>query len=287
MPRQSGMDKQRSTLSTLAAVAALGLLAACGTESANGGDGSGAGGSRTVEPEVPVTGVHWSVTSLTTGGEKLDAPQRAYVTFDTKGRVGGNYGCNRFGADYTAEGETLTVQPSEMTEIGCGKDIQKFEDAFARALTGALTAEVSGDRLTLTTKKGDTVELAEEKPAPLKGTRWSVSGYAEDDGETHVSLPQSAQGKPHFKIADDGAVRGNLGCNDFTSKARITDGRITFEAPATTTRKMCEKGQMKAEDRLRKVFEGTAEYEVRHRALVLTKDGEGLHASAPGDPDQE
>ncbi|WP_156723481.1 META domain-containing protein [Streptomyces apocyni] len=294
------MTNQRSALRTssravtLAAVAALGLLTACGTESGSGGGSgsgsSGAGDGRSVDsdvPDVPVTGVHWSVTSLTVDGEKLDAPDRAYVQFDAKGQAGGNYGCNLFGAEYTAKGKTLTVRPISTTEMHCGKKIQKFEDAFASTFKGDLTAKVTDGRLTLTTEDGDTVELAEEKPAPLKGTKWTVTAFAEDDGESFVSLPPAAEGKAHFRIAKDGTVGGNLGCNDFTSKAEITDTELTFELPVTTTRKMCEKGQMTAEDRLRKVFDGTVQYEVKHHAIVLTKDGEGLHATAPGPQDKQ
>ncbi len=70
------MHTQRMTLSV--SVLALLALAACGTESGSGsGKGSGDGGD-TVQSDVPVTGVAWSVDSVTVGGKKTEAPEPAW-----------------------------------------------------------------------------------------------------------------------------------------------------------------------------------------------------------------
>lgn len=89
-------------------VLALLTLAACGTES---GSGSGSGdGSGTVRTDLPVTGVHWNVDSVTVGGKRTVAPDGAHVTITPDGRATGNFGCNHFTAPVRVDGDTVTVK---------------------------------------------------------------------------------------------------------------------------------------------------------------------------------
>ena len=46
---------------------------------------------------------------MTVDGKKSAAPAGAHVEITSKGRAEGNYGCNRFGADVTVNGDTITV----------------------------------------------------------------------------------------------------------------------------------------------------------------------------------
>ena len=83
LPRPNGM---RNQLSVPVTVLALLALAACGTEP---GSGSGDGGG-SVKTDLPLTGVHWSVDSVTVGGKKSAAPAGAHVEITDKGRAQGN-----------------------------------------------------------------------------------------------------------------------------------------------------------------------------------------------------
>ena len=40
----------------------------------------------------------WNVESVTVDGKTRDAPAGAHIEFGKDGKVGGNFGCNRFGA---------------------------------------------------------------------------------------------------------------------------------------------------------------------------------------------
>ncbi|MFE7778264.1 META domain-containing protein [Streptomyces sp. NPDC057445] len=256
-----------------AVVTAALTLTACGAES---GAGS-AGGS--VRPELPVTGVHWSVDSVTVGGKKKAAPEDAHVEIDSKGRAQGNYGCNHFGADVTVDGDTITVGRSEQTEMSC-PDLD-FESAMSKVFSGKLKAELEGGNLTLTTADGDSIALTKESSAPLAGTEWTVTSL--QDGETATSLPAGTGKKAHFVLGKDGSVRGNLGCNTFSATAKISESgsTITFGRLATT-RRICPEPQMTLERAVSKVLQGKATYELRHRGLTLTADdGKGLAATAP------
>lgn len=275
----------RTQLSTSVTALAVLALAACGAESGSGpGSGPGSGGG-SVQPDVPVTGVHWSVDSVTVDGRRTAAPAGAHVEITDEGRAQGNYGCNHFGADVKVEGDTITVQPAEMTEMACEERVQNFEDTLRAALTGKLRAELTDGRLTLTTQKGDSVTLTSEPSAPLVGTKWAVNSLV--SGETAASLPAGAEDKAYLTFGKDGSVAGSLGCNRFTSTAEIAEDTITFGRLAAT-KKLCEGPEMDLERKMVKVLEGTATYELNHRSLTLTgPDGEGFAAVAEDVPGEK
>ncbi|MFD7444352.1 META domain-containing protein [Streptomyces sp. NPDC059909] len=261
-----------------AAVTAVLTLTACGSESGSGsGAGSdGAGGS--VGPEVPVTGIHWTVESVTVEGKKTAAPEGAHIEIGAKGRATGNFGCNHFGADVAVEGDTITVEPADTTLIGCPKDLEAFEKAMTKAFSGKLTLKRADKDLTLTAANGDSIALTRQTDAPLVGTEWTVTSLV--TGDTAASLPAGTEKKAHFVFGEDGFVRGSLGCNSFSGTAKISGSEITFGRLATT-RRMCPGPEMTLERAVAKVLRGTVTYEQQHRGLSLTaKSGEGLAATA-------
>lgn len=265
----------RNQLSIPVTVLALLALAACGTESGSGAGGDGGG---SVTTDLPITGVHWSVDSVTVDGRKSAAPAGAYVEVTTKGRAQGNYGCNHFGADVTVSGNTVTVGPGEMTEMACAKDIQSFEDALRAAFSGKLKAKLTDGKLTLTAEKGDAIALTSERPSPLVGTKWTVNSLL--SGQTASSLPAGTENKAHLTFGKDGSVRGNLGCNSFSSTAKVSGSSITF-GNISSTRKLCPGPEMNLEREVLKVLDGTVTYELQHRGLSLTTpNGKGVAATA-------
>ncbi|MFF8643901.1 META domain-containing protein [Streptomyces sp. NPDC015345] len=274
------MHTQRLTL-TLTALASAGLLlTACGTESGAGSEG-GSGG-RSVETEPLLTGVRWSVDSLTVGGKTYEAPDDAHLKIGKDGRAGGSFGCNSVGADVTIKGDTVDFGEPLMTERACeGDGRMRFEKNVVRALgKEKFTARVDGDRMTLTTAKGDRMTFTsrpDEPEAPLTGTKWTVRTVG--DAKSAAPLPKDVADKVHLTFGEDGKVRGNLGCNDVTADAEAKDGRITFGTPATT-RKMCPGKAMATERRLLKLFDGTARYELERNTLRITAaDGTVIDAN--------
>lgn len=265
---------------TRAAAALVPLLAlgltACGTQ---GGNGSGAGdGSSSVRPDVPVTGVHWTVESVTVDGRKTAAPAGAHVEIDTKGRAKGNFGCNHFNARAAVEGDTITVSDTGMTEMGCPEPLQGFEDALKSALTGKLKARLADGELTLTTTDGDSIRLSEQPPAPLVGTKWTVNSLV--SGQAATSLPAGTEGKASFVFGKDGSVRGNLGCNQFSAPVTTEGSTLTF-GRVTSTRKLCPGPEMELERALLETMKGKVTYKIDHRSLTLAApDGTGFAAGA-------
>ncbi|THA60393.1 META domain-containing protein [Streptomyces sp. A0958] len=280
------LTTQLSTRRRPLAVGLLALLAltACGTEPADG-PGSGprsapAGDSGSVQPAQSLTGVRWSVDSMTVGGRRTDAPTGAYVEIDAKGRASGSYGCNRFTAQARLDGHILTVEPGTTTQMGCEPAIQRFESLLAGAFSGKLTATVKNRTLTLTTAEGDTIALTARRPVPLAGTDWRVTTLA--TGSSASSVPSGTQDKARIAFGRDGTVHGTLGCNTFRGTAEVSGSTIAF-GPLTTTRKTCPDPDMRLERAVRAVLDGTrTTFGIDQRTLTLTtEDGtKGLGASA-------
>jgi len=275
----------------LSALAVTGLLAtaACGSESGDGDGQSGSGSVGTRQTAADITGKQWNVDSVTVDGKKRDAPAGAHIEFAKDGTVGGNYGCNHFGASARIRGDTITVGDDTVkTRMACTDEgTMDFESRLGDAISDStITAEVDNDRLTLTTRDGHTVELTAERPAGLHGTKWDVTGTVRGDakggtgGGSAVALPSEAEGKVHLTFDRKGTVTGRLGCNTVTAKATVGDGTITLGTPGTT-RKMCSDSLMGTERSLLKLFGDTVKYRLKGSNLTLTSEnGAGLEAVA-------
>ncbi|MFF5984966.1 META domain-containing protein [Streptomyces olindensis] len=246
------MDRQKQRMTLTAAAMLVPLLAACGSEKADGGSASVGAGK-------PVTGMRWTVDSVTAGGTTHQAPTGAHVTID-RGRAEGSFGCNNFGAEATVDGDRIRLGKTMATEMACENKPMAFEETLSRTLSDQeFKARVDGDRLTLTTEKGDTVRLTKAEDAPLAGTKWTVTTPRADD-RAHLTFDEKK-----------GTVAGSLGCNKVNAKATVRDGHITLGPPATT-RMMCEDSLMADEKKLLRLFDGTAKYRVDHQTLTLTSE---------------
>lgn len=267
------MDKQRLTLSVLTL---LPLAVACGTETPGGG-AAGAGAS-SVTAASGVTGVHWTVDSLTVDGRTSRSPGGAYLRVGRDGRVSGNLGCNGFGATATLKGDRVDLGEVRMTEMACPTVPMAFEDRLLRALgQDPLTTAVKGDKLTLTTGAGDRVGLTREPDAPLNGTKWTITSTG--TGDVSRSLPEGAVAYLVLNERDS-TVSGRLGCNRVSARAVVRDGHITLGAPRTT-RMVCDGSLMDIERTLLGLFGGTVDYTLDHRSLALTSaNGTSVTASA-------
>lgn len=248
-------QRYRNRLLGAAAVAVLvPFAAACGGERADGG------GSGSARAEPPVTGVRWSVDSVTDDGSTLRAPSDAHLTIDDGGKAEGSYGCNRFRGEAAFEGDRVRFSGAESTAMACPEPLMEFESRLAAVLEGgALGTSVRGDRLTLTGDDGTSVRLSRAEDAPLHGTRWTVA-LPDADGRAHLTFDR-----------EEGTVSGSTGCNNVSAEATVRDGHITLGTPATT-RMMCEDSLMDVEKTVLGLFDGRVGYRIEYRNLTLTSD---------------
>ncbi|MFJ7767577.1 META domain-containing protein [Streptomyces sp. NPDC097107] len=271
-------QQQRSmTLTVAAAVALVPLAAACGSEKAGGGSGSVGAGK-------PLTGVQWSIDSVTVDGTTHRAPDAARVRIDDSGEAAGSTGCNTFSARADIDGERVRLSDAMFTEKACEKTPIDFEKSLGRTLTtGPLTTRTEGERLTLTTSDGDTVRLSKQPDAPLHGTRWTVTTPVQKDADQEETGQKDADRKGSARLTfdrDAKTVSGRLPCNRVNAEATVSDGRITLGAPSTT-RMVCEGSLMDAEKRILSLFDGRVDYRIDQETLTLTsEDGATVRAVA-------
>ncbi|MFI1396514.1 META domain-containing protein [Streptomyces sp. NPDC020681] len=279
MPRPRGM---RSQLSIPATVLALLTLAACGTESAKGPSSGTTHDADSITTKADVTGIRWTVKTMTVDGKKSSAPPGAHLRITTKGTFGQD-GCNGFGsAGATIEGNTLIARPGATTSMGCEKEVADFEQAMRGFFNGRLTMRAADKKLTLTAKNGDSVELASQGPSvPLVGTKWSVNSLVVDKKPS--SVPGGKAKQPYLIFGKDGTVRGKLGCNTVTGTAKVTkwDPSIAFGRIATT-RRVCPGPEMALERELLKILKGYVRYNQEFNGLTLTAEDRTRVLTATG-----
>ncbi|MEU5533074.1 META domain-containing protein [Streptomyces sp. NPDC020362] len=103
---------------------------------------------------------------------------------------------------------------------------------------------------------------------PVTGVDWRV------DSLTAGGTTRHAPAAAHLRIDADGKAGGNLGCNQFGSRATVDGDRITF-GDLRTTRMACDPDRMDFERSLaRTLTTGTLTARADDGKLTLT-DGDG------------
>ncbi|MFF5144178.1 META domain-containing protein [Streptomyces sp. NPDC013157] len=141
---------RRMTPARAVAAGLIALLAvACGSE--RGG---------TVGTGPSVTGIDWTVDSVTADGTTHRAPAPAHVRIED-GRAAGSLGCNRFSGTAQITGDQIRLSHVRTTRMACDDARMTFERTLSRTLTsGPLTMTGEGGKLTLTASGGDRVQLS-------------------------------------------------------------------------------------------------------------------------------
>lgn len=166
----------------------------------------------------------WQVRSLTVGGQPV--PLRPGAAFDLSFtgpalELSGSLGCNRLRAagqvqsagvkGRTEQTEWLLTGVTS-TRMACDPELTAAETRLTGLLRGALSAELSGDRLTLRSVNG---ELVLERAAGEAASVWAPSyqGTALRLKGQDVTLSQAATFR--FEPQADGSLRlsGSAGCN--------------------------------------------------------------------------
>ncbi len=88
-------------------------------------------------------------------GEWKSTTLSATLRFD-QGRVSGSDGCNRYGSEYTANGDNLVISDKMMsTMMACENDRMKSADLFRQSLMATKRYRSDGKTLTLLGGSGE------------------------------------------------------------------------------------------------------------------------------------
>ena len=158
----------------LLAAAALAALGGCGGTVSPPGAAAGTGGAAPGTGGPVGAGARAAAAALPSGDWWLVAIQRPgaadepisgrYSVAFADGRVSGLGGCNRYTGGYQElEPGKLTVSPLAATRMACVAP--SIEDEFLRAVGGATSYELRGERLLLKYGDGGGLTFAREAPA--------------------------------------------------------------------------------------------------------------------------
>ncbi len=116
-------------------------------------DASGAIAATLQTQAESLAGTSWNVVNINNGRQAvvgIVSDSSLTMEFDTKGRVSGTSGCNRYNATYRAEGDTLHFSSVASTRMACpDQALTEQEQAFLRAMESVATLSFEGDRLDL------------------------------------------------------------------------------------------------------------------------------------------
>jgi heat shock protein HslJ len=240
----------------LALLAALLVLAACGSDAGE----SGADG--------PDLAGQWQLTAGTVDGAALPMPPVSVATLEfADGQASGAAFCNRFFAPVEADGPALSLGDIGSTQMACAPDVMAAESAYLAALAAVGTAVRDGDDLVLT---GDGVELrfspvAPVPDSPLTGTRWVMDTLIEGEAAS------TTLGEPVLVLRDDGVVEGSTGCRAITGTWQLEGGTLTV-VDLVAEQASCPPDVERQDAQVIGVLTAGPTAEVRGNRLTLTAD---------------
>lgn len=111
-----------------------------------------AGCTSVATTNATLEGTEWQITAI--DGQATPRTDVYRMQFQD-GRAGGRFGCNHFGGEYRAAGETLTVTNTTSTLMGCPEPAATFEREGLAVLRQPMTISwASGSQFTLTNSAG-------------------------------------------------------------------------------------------------------------------------------------
>jgi heat shock protein HslJ len=113
----------------------------------------------TPAPE-PLVGTNWSLESFHTADAVSSVIAGTTITavFGEDGRVSGSAGCNRYFAQYTVTGTSLSIGPAGSTKMYCNSPgVMQQESTYFALLNQTKTFTIKSDRLSLADAKGTTI----------------------------------------------------------------------------------------------------------------------------------
>jgi len=242
----------------------LAVAAACGG-AADSADSAGSAGS--------LTGRTFLSTAVTDGGadRPLVAGTRIRIRF-TAGEIKVNAGCNHLMGRLRVDGDTLVVDETGGTLIGCPPELSEQDTWIIGVLSGRPRWRLDGDTLTLTAGPV-TLTLLDERVAepdkPLVGPKWTVDTVL--SGGAAGSVPAGTG----LTFLDGGRVTGSTPCGVVEAAVTRQGGTLRFSGLVETA---CADPVHAA---VVAVLSGEATMIIKGDTLTLTTvDGRGIRLRA-------
>ena len=121
-------------------------------------------------PQLPdLAGTSWSLVSHGPVDAQISALEGVdtKLTFDQEGQVGGTFGCNSFGGDYSQDGNNLTFGAIMSTLMACDEARNSQEQAGFAVLQGTVSFFfLEGDSMAIHSADGGSMLVFSRHSAP-------------------------------------------------------------------------------------------------------------------------
>jgi heat shock protein HslJ len=157
--------------------------------------------TRPAEPHPEIAG-RWLIETI--GGEPLVTERRPATLSIAMGGIGAHADCNSMGSSFTipAPGRISVAGPIMGTAIGCAPEDQAEDDLMTRAMRGATSYRLDGERLIFA---GDPGMVVRRPPPPDR----RLAGEYEACGNTMLGAYHEG---PITLAVDQTTMRDNAGC---------------------------------------------------------------------------
>jgi heat shock protein HslJ len=120
----------------------------------------------TKEPDAPLYGTKWTVTSLGEGGVAQSLPEGAdaHFTLDkAKGTLSGRLGCNQVSAKATVRDGRITLGTAKTTRMMCDGSLMDTERTLLGLFGSTVVYELNHRAIALTSTNGNTVQAVADE----------------------------------------------------------------------------------------------------------------------------
>lgn len=209
-------------------------------------------------------GVAWTLARL--HGAPPHPGTSVTATFGTDGRLSGSAGCNRYSADYSLHGDTLTIAAPAVGAMACAApEVMAQEETYLTALTEVRSYRARHDGLELKDASGAVLASFSITSQDLADSTWAVTGYHTGTDAVRSPLEGTAPGLSFTAET----LHADAGCNPMKGSASFGDGKITVGSLASG-RKMCAPAVMEQERALGAALQRATGYAIQGDVLRLS-----------------
>lgn len=220
-------------------------------------------------PETPLVDTVWILTAYGNPGDLTPSKTGVVSTaiFSANGTLTGDTGCNDYVANYTLQGNLITIGLGSTTLAECALGMEQ-QRAFVTSLDAAQSYRLGINVLEITSADGSVLQFSAQH-LPLENVRWllaAVDGQAVPEGITANALFIPA-GSPAAQ-SEENTVTGTAGCNNFFGPYSAAGDTLTA-GPFGVTQMMCEEPAMQVEQAFLTGLENAKTYQVTLNQLII------------------
>ncbi len=208
-------------------------------------------------------------------GDTVEVLEGSRITADfDSGELNGSAGCNSYFGRYGVNNMEIGITEVGSTLMACADEaLMQQETAYLNVLREVASYRVQEDQLELLNADDEVIlTFGVLEPAPLVGTVWLMTGYADQQGGVVSALPEP---QVTAVFHEDQQLAGFAGCNSYNAVYEAEDDSLSI-AMVVSTLVACEnpEGVMEQEQAYLGVLESVATYEIRADTLQLkAEDG--------------